>query len=188
MRITLIAAVANNRVIGKDGQIPWHLPADLAHFKRTTMGHTLVMGRRTYEPAGALPGRRTLVLTRDPDWKPEGAGSGGTGGVPGATEEGGRRGGPGGKQVEVVHSLAQAIERARAQGETELFVCGGEGVYREALPKAHRIELTRVDAEPEGDTRFPEVDWSRWRLVAREEHPPDERHAHAFTFETHERP
>ena len=184
MRITLIAAVAKNRVIGKDGQIPWHLPADLTHFKRTTLGHTLVMGRRTYESAGALPGRRTLVLTRDPEWQPERAGPAGSGDARGPAEEGG----PPIESIEVVRSLDQAIDRARDQGETELFVCGGEGVYREALPKAHRLVLTRIDAEPEGDTHFPEVDWSRWRLVFQEEHPPDERHAHAFTFETYERP
>ena len=169
MRITIIAAVARNRVIGKDGAIPWHLPADLAHFKRTTTGHTLVMGRRTFESTGALPGRRTLVLTRDPDWRPKEA-------VRGKDA-----------QVERVSTLDEAIERARAAGETELFVCGGEAVYREALPKAHRMVLTRVEAEPEGDTRFPEPDWKLWKLASRDEHEPGERNPYAYTFEVHER-
>jgi dihydrofolate reductase len=170
MRITIIAAVASNDVIGKNGSIPWHLPADLAHFKRTTTGHTLVMGRRTYESTGALPGRRTLVLTRDPGWRPKGA-------------EKGRE-----AEVEAVRSLDEAIERARAAGETELFVCGGEAVYREALPKAERMVLTRVDAEPEGDTHFPEPDWPRWRLVSREEHQPNEANLHAYALEVYGRP
>lgn len=169
MKVTIIAAVATNRVIGKDGSIPWHLPADLAHFKRTTTGHTLVMGRRTYESTGALPGRRTLVLTRNPSWRPKEA-------VKGKDAE-----------VEPVSTLDEAIERARAAGETELFVCGGEAVYKEALPKADRMVLTRVEAEPEGDTRFPEPDWSRWRLAWREDHTPDARDRYRHSFEVYER-
>lgn len=169
MRITLIAAVAGNRVIGNDGTIPWRLPADLAHFKRTTLGHTLVMGRRTFESTGALPGRRTLVLTRDPDWTADPVGEGRD------------------ALVEAVHSLDQALDRARGEGETELFVCGGEAIYREALPKAHRMVLTRVEAEPEGDTHFPEPDWTRWRLVSRDEHEPDGRNRHSYAFEVYER-
>ncbi|HSL82178.1 MAG TPA: dihydrofolate reductase, partial [Thermoanaerobaculia bacterium] len=84
-------------------------------------------------------------------------------------------------------SLDEAIERARAAGEAELFVCGGEAVYREALPKADRMVLTRVEAEPEGDTRFPEPDWRRWKLASRNEHEPDDRNPHTYTFEVHER-
>lgn len=169
LRITIIAAVARNGVIGHEGQIPWHLPADLAHFKRTTMGHTLVMGRRTFESTGALPGRRTLVLTRDPDWKPEPAGEGRE------------------AQAEIARSLEEAVDRARDLGETELFVCGGENVYRQALPQTERMVLTRVDAEPEGDTRFPEPDWSEWRLISRKEHEPDARHPHGYSFDVHQR-
>lgn len=169
MKLTLIAAVARNGVIGHRGRIPWHLPADLAHFQRSTMGHTLVMGRRTFESTGALPGRRTLVLTRSRDWRPEAESSSGD------------------ARVEVVGSLDGAVDRARAGGETELFVCGGEAVYREALPQADRMVLTRVHAEPEGDTRFPEPDWTRWRLASREEHPPDERNLYAYAFELYER-
>lgn len=171
MRITLIAAVASNRVIGRDGDIPWHLPADLGRFMRTTMGHTLLMGRRTLASTGPLRGRTTLVLTRDPEYRPpptEGAAT----------------------RVEVVGSLDEGVARARELGEEELFVCGGEGLYREALARpglVDRLDLTRVDAEPEGDTFFPEIDWSRWRRVAREEHRRDDRHPYAYSFEVWER-
>lgn len=168
MRITIIAAVARNGVIGHKGKIPWHLPADLAHFKRTTLGHTLVMGRRTFESTGALPGRRTLVLTRDREWKPESA------------EEGREA------QVEVVCSLEEAIDRARDLGETELFICGGENVYRQALPRADRMVLTRVEAEPEGDTQFPEPNWERWHSISSEGHDPDECNLFAYTFDLYE--
>lgn len=171
MKVILIAAVARNRVIGRDGTIPWHLPADLHRFKRTTLGHTLLMGRRTLESTGPLRGRTTLVLTRAPGYRPP-------------TGEGAAT------RVEVVRSLDEGVARARELGEDELYVCGGEGIYRECLERpgfADRLDLTRVDAEPEGDTFFPEVDWSRWRLVSREEHPADERNAHAYTFEVYER-
>lgn len=171
MRVTLIAAVARNRVIGRDGEIPWRLPADLARFMRTTLGHTLLMGRRTFESTGALRGRTTLVLTRDPGYRPP---------LAETTDA----------RVEVVRSLAEGVARARELGEDELFVCGGEGIYREALERpglADRLDLTRVAAEPEGDTRFPEVDWRRWRLVSREEHGPDEWNRYAYSFEVWER-
>lgn len=167
MWITIIAAVARNDVIGHRGRIPWHLPADLAHFKRTTMGHTLVMGRRTFEATGALPGRTTLVLTREPEWQPRAAGEGGE------------------AQVEVVRSLQEAINSATDLGETELFICGGENVYREALSKANRMVLTRVETEPEGDTHFPEPDWTHWRLDSLETHAPSESNPYAFSFETY---
>jgi dihydrofolate reductase len=170
MKITIIAAVARNGVIGHQGRIPWHLPADLAHFKRTTLGHTLVMGRRTFESTGALPGRRTLVLTRDPDWKPE------------APEEGREA------RVEVVRSLKEAIDRARDLGETELFICGGENVYRQALPLADRMVLTRVETEPEGDTHFPAPDWNCWQLLSRDEFEPSERNRYDYSFAVYERP
>jgi dihydrofolate reductase len=128
------------------------------------------MGRRTFEATGALPGRRTLVLTRDPGWSP----------VP--AEEGGE------VPVEIARSLEEAIDRARGLGETELFICGGENVYRHALPQADRMVLTRVEAEPEGDTHFPEPDWTQWRLVSRDDHGADERNPHAHSFETYVRP
>lgn len=165
MKITIIAAVARNGVIGHQGKIPWHLPADLAHFKRTTLGHTLVMGRRTFESTGALPGRRTLVLTRDPNWEPEKGGEGRA------------------AQVEVARSLEEAIDRARDLGEAELYICGGETVYRRSLPLADRMILTRVEAEPEGDTHFPEPNWQKWTLISREVHSQENNNIPGFTLE-----
>ena len=142
-RISLIAAVARNGVIGKDGQVPWHLPDELERFKATTMGHPLVMGRRTFESIGrTLPGRRTIVVTRDPRWHHPG--------------------------VESAHSFAEALSLAGPADE--VFVAGGAEVYAEALPFAHRLVLTEVDAEPEGDTWFPAWDRARWVEESREEH------------------
>jgi dihydrofolate reductase len=142
-RITLIAAVARNGVIGHNGRMPWHLPDELAHFKATTMGHALVMGRRTFESIGrALPGRRTIVVTRDPAWHHPG--------------------------VETAHSFPEAV--ALAGPADEVFVAGGAQVYAEALPFAHRLLLTEVDAEPGGDTWFPAWDRDAWREDVREEH------------------
>lgn len=160
-RLVLVAAVAENSVIGRDGGLPWHLPADLRHFKRLTMGRPVVMGRRTWEEVGRpLPGRRNVVLTRRPGFVAEGA--------------------------EVHDSLEAALE-ALEEAE-EVHVIGGAGLYALALVRADRLELTRVHAEPDGDTRFPDWDRSAWRRVASEHHPADERHPHAFTFETWERP
>jgi dihydrofolate reductase len=142
-RISLIAAVARNGVIGKDGRVPWHLPDELEHFKATTMGHPLVMGRRTFESIGrTLPGRRTIVVTRDPRWHHPG--------------------------VESAHSFAEALSLAGPADE--VFVAGGAEVYAEALPFAHRLVLTEVDAEPEGDTWFPAWDRATWVEESREEH------------------
>ena len=142
MTVTLLAAVARNGVIGVDGGLPWHLPDELALFKRLTLGHVLVMGRRTYESVGRpLPGRTTVVVTRNPDWR--------------ATEGVLRAGGVG-----------EALELASRLDE-EVFVVGGAQVYAEALASADRLALTFVDSEPEGDTTFPDVDWSQWREVAR---------------------
>lgn len=158
--LTLIAALADNGIIGRDGELPWHLPDDLRRFKRVTTGHAVVMGRRTFESVGKpLPGRRNVVLTRDASWSAEG--------------------------VEVAASLDEAMSLLQDAGE--VFILGGESVYRAALPRAGRLVLTRVHAEIEGDTRFPDWDCEAWRLVEREEHPADERHAHAMTFEVWER-
>ena len=144
MTVTILAAVARNGVIGVGGDLPWHLPDELRLFKRTTLGHVLVMGRRTYESIGRpLPGRATVVLTRRADWS------------------------PGSREVVVAHDLEEALERGRALGD-EVFVVGGGEVYAAALEHADRLALTLVELEPEGDTRFPEVDWSGWREISRE--------------------
>lgn len=154
MSLALVAAVAANGVIGRDGGIPWHLPGDLPRAKRLTMGHVLVMGRRTYESIGRpLPGRTTVVVTRQADWAPAGVHV--AGGVPAALK------------------LARSID-------DQVFVLGGSELYRATLPIADRLHLTHLDAAPEGDTYFPEVDWSQWVEVARE--PRD-----GFAFVDYER-
>ena len=137
--ITLIAAVASNGAIGFNGRMPWHLPAELRHFKETTMGKAIVMGRRTWESIGrALPGRQSIVVSRNSTYFAQGC--------------------------EVTGSLAAAL--AIAEG-TEVMVIGGGELYRQALPLARRMILTVVDCAPEADTWFPQWDRSMWRLVSR---------------------
>lgn len=144
MSIAIVAAVARNGVIGARGGMPWHLPDELRLFKETTLGHVLVMGRRTYESIGRpLPGRTTIVVTRRDDWS------------------------AGDDEVVVAHDVEEALERARSLDE-QVFVVGGGEVYTAALPYADTLVITFVDQEPEGDTTFPEVDWSEWRETARE--------------------
>ena len=160
MMISLIAAVADNGVIGRDGGLPWRLAADLKRFKQLTMGKCLVMGRKTYESVGRpLPGRTSIVVTRDPGWRA----------VPG---------------VLVAHSLEEAL--GLAAGE-EVFLAGGESLYEEGLTRADRLYLTHVHAEVEGDTRFPEVDFDRWKVVREEHHEADGKNAFAQTFRVYER-
>lgn len=162
MRISLIVAVARNGVIGNDGEIPWRLPEDQKFFRRTTMGHVLIYGRKTFDSIGkALPGRPNFVLTRRAPAPVEG--------------------------VEFFADLDAAIEAARATGEDECFVAGGEAIYREGLEIADRVYRTVVDAEPEGDTRFPELEEGDWTCIERTPHEVDERHAHAFVIETWDR-
>jgi dihydrofolate reductase len=148
--IALIVAAADNDVIGRDNALPWDLPADLAHFKRTTMGKPILMGRLTYESIGRpLPGRTNIVISRDPDYSAEG--------------------------VRCVQSLEEAIELAqdiaRTDGGSELMVIGGAQIYALALPMASRIYLTRVHAEPAGDAFLHGIDWKDWEEVARQENP-----------------
>ena len=162
MRVSIVVAAARNDVIGDQGRIPWRLPADQRFFRELTTGHALVMGRKTFESIGRpLPGRENLVLSRRP-----------VASAPG---------------LEGFRDLESALEWARSKGFAECFVAGGEAVYREALALADCLYVTRVDAEPEGDVRFPEIDESIWRCIGRQPHAADERHAHAFTIETWER-
>ena len=160
MKVSLIAAMAKNRTIGLDNALPWHLPADQRYFKAKTMGHSLVMGRRTFESIGErpLPGRKTIVVSRRRDYAPPG--------------------------VEVAHSLDEAL--ARAEGE-EVFVAGGEEIFREALPRAHRLYLTRIERDFPGDTFFPEFDESAWRLLDRERHEATAEIPFAYSFEIWEK-
>ena len=140
--ITLVAAVARNGTIGADGGLPWRLPADLKRFKALTMGHPMIMGRKTFESIGrALPGRRTIVVTRDHGWTAP--------------------------DVTVTHSVDQALELSAADGP--VMVVGGGEIYRQTMHRADRLEITRVDADVVGDTVFPEIDPSIWRETARED-------------------
>jgi dihydrofolate reductase len=160
VKLVILAAVADNRVIGRDGELPWHLPDDLRRFKSLTMGRPMLMGRRTFDSIGrALPGRRSLVLTHRPADLPAG--------------------------VEAVDALPAAL-RACA-GEPELCVIGGAGLFSEALPLASRLELTLVHATVDGDVLFPEYDERQWRESARSEHPADARHRWPMSFVTLER-
>ncbi len=162
MILSCIAAMAENRVIGRAGRLPWHLPADMKRFKSLTQGHTVIAGRRTYESIGRpLPGRRVIVVSRN-----------GSFAAPGAL---------------VVASLEEAVERAVAAGETEAFAIGGEAIYEMALPRAQRLYLTLVRVVVEGDVYFPLADFRGWRLVEEREEPADEKNAHAMSFRVYER-
>jgi len=149
MSLSLIAAVASNGVIGKGGDLPWRLSDDLKRFKKLTMGHPIVMGRKTFDSIGrALPGRKNIVITRDTSWSFEG--------------------------VEVAHSLDEALSLA---GEGEVFVIGGGEIYRQALPMASRMYLTLLAREVEGDAVFPEYDAAEWKEVEREQMSEPEAYA-----------
>jgi dihydrofolate reductase len=159
-RVSLIVAMARNRVIGADNKIPWHLPNELKLFKSLTMGHHIVMGRKTYESIGRLlPGRTTVIVTRQKDYA-----------MPGAI---------------VAHSIAEAV--AACEGDDEIFVIGGADLFRETLPIADRLYLTTVDAEPEGDTFMPEFDESAWKETSAQAFEKDEKHAYAYRLAVLER-
>lgn len=160
MHLTIVVAASANNVIGRQGSLPWRLPEDLQRFKRLTMGKPLLMGRRTHQSIGRpLPGRRNIVISRQPGLEIAGCD------VAGTPDE----------------ALALVDDAA------EVMVIGGGDLYRQLLPRTGRIEMTRVHATIEGDTFFPELRPEDWRLVSAEEHPPNESRPIAFTFETLER-
>lgn len=161
MILSLIVAMDEDRVIGRDGAMPWHLPADLKHFKETTLGKPVIMGRKTFESIGrALPGRRNIVLSRNPEYGAEGC--------------------------ETVASLEDAL--ALCAGADEVMVIGGEKVFAETLPLADRIYLTRVHGHFHGDTRFPAFDHDEWEVAHIHNRPADERNPYPLTFiELHRR-
>jgi dihydrofolate reductase len=162
MRVSVIAAVADNGVIGHKGDMPWRLPADLRQFRRLTMGHHLIVGRKTWQSIGGpLRGRTILVLSRRERPAMEGA--------------------------TLCASLEDALALAESAADDEVFVAGGAEIYRLALPHADRLYLTRVHAHPAGDTRFPELDLDAWRLTESWQRQPDERNLHRLSFETWER-
>lgn len=157
-RVSLIAAMAENRAIGIDNRLPWRLPADLKRFKALTMGHTLIVGRKTFESIGRpLPGRTMIVVTRRPDYAPPG--------------------------VQVAHSVEEAL--AEAQGD-EVFIGGGEEIFRQSLDRAGRAYLTCIQKEFPGDAFFPELDGS-WRLVEKEDHAPTVETPFAYSFRVYDR-
>lgn len=157
--LSLIVAMSQNQVIGRNGGLPWRLKSDLRRFKQITMGHTLIMGRKTFESIGrVLPGRRTIVISRQHEF---GAG------------------------VDIARSFEEAVEMARQ--DREPFVVGGGEIYKLALPRTDRIYLTRVDAVIEGETRFPAVDWSQFVLAQKEAIPASASDEFSHTFEVWER-
>jgi dihydrofolate reductase len=160
MMISMIAAVADHRVIGKDNDLIWHLPADLQFFKSTTKGHHIIMGRKTFESLNKpLPYRTNIIVTRQANYQVEGA--------------------------IVVGSLDQAIQSV--QNDEEPFIVGGAEIYRQGMEIADRIYITRVHGEFDGDTHFPEIPESEWTVVKKEFRPKDERNAYDMTFYTYER-
>lgn len=158
-RVTLIVARARNGVIGKDNAMPWKIPGEQSYFKRVTMGHPIVMGRKTWESIGRpLPGRRSIVVTRDPDYFAPGA--------------------------ETVHSLEAAL--ALTADAPEIFVIGGAQLYAAAMPRADRLLITEIDRDFDGDTFMPSPDAARWRETQRESHPPAGDRDFGFAFVTYE--
>ncbi len=154
-RVSLIVAMAKNRVIGINNTLPWHLPADLKHFKALTMGHHIVMGRKTYESIGKpLPGRTSVVVTRNVNYSPPG--------------------------VIVVSSLEAAI--SACSNDEEIFVIGGAELYRQAIKFADRIYLTEIDADISGDAHFTELDRNLWQQTERMSHTPDENNKYSYHF------
>ena len=163
MQISLIVAMAKNRVIGSKNKMPWHLPADFAYFKKMTTGHPVIMGRKTFESIGRpLPGRRNIVISRNTAMRADG--------------------------VDVMASLEQAFDDCqRLRKCAEAYVIGGATIYMEAMPRADRILITEVDASPEGDIFFPVLDAKQWKEVSRVHHAADEKNIHAMDFVVLER-
>ncbi len=166
MEISLIWAMAENRVIGRDNTLPWRLPTDMRHFMSVTMGKPVLMGRKTFESMkSALPGRTNIVITRDRAWRREG--------------------------VKVVHNLETGLELAEQQclidGQDEAMVIGGADIYALALPIATRLYVTHVHAKPAGDVFFPEFDWCQWQLLEEEHFQSDAKHSADFTIAVYRR-
>jgi dihydrofolate reductase len=154
--IAIVVAVAKNGIIGGDNQLPWHLPADLKHFKDLTMGHPIIMGRKTYESIGRpLPGRHNIIITRSTDFN-----------VPGCT---------------IVHSMEQAIEVAKRDNPNRICIIGGGQIFQQALPITTKIYLTEIETEPEGNVYFL-YNKSDWREISKENHTANDRNQHDYNF------
>src|SRR5690606_5517942 len=159
-KITLIVAAAENNAIGKDNKMPWHLPNDFKYFKKNTLEHSVVMGRKTFESIGKpLPERRNIILTRDMNYTHE--------------------------EVDVANSVQEVQNYCR--DEREIFIIGGAEIYKQTLPLADKVLLTRVHTTINGDAYFPELLEHEWNLVSAEKHEKDEKHAFDYTFELYER-
>jgi dihydrofolate reductase len=162
MLISAIVAVAKNKVIGHNNQIPWYLPADLGFFKRTTTGHCIIMGRKCFRSIGKpLPNRTNIVITRDPFFIADG--------------------------IVVVHSIEEALQYAQDQGETEAMIIGGGEIYRQSAHYWDRIYYTEVDIEPEGDIFFEIPNPEQWKLVWSEAHQADAKNEYDYTFKRYEK-
>ncbi len=162
MIISAILAMSKNRVIGKDNQIPWHLSADLKYFKRTTLNHHIIMGRKTFLSIGnPLPKRTNIVLTRDPFFIAS--------------------------NVLVASSIEEALSLAEDNGEEEVFIIGGGEIYRQSMPYLDKIYLTLIDLEVEGDVFFPELEDQQWQLISEEPHEADEKNEYNYSFQVFER-
>jgi dihydrofolate reductase len=157
MKISIIVAVSKNGTIGQKGKIPWHLPEDLKRFKKITIGHHLIMGRKTYESIGhPLPDRTNIVITRDPKLKI--------------------------KKCIIAHSLKKALWIAQDAGEKEVMVIGGEPIYKLALPLADKIYLTKIKHNFRGDTFFPKINTKKWQEISRQSYPKNERNSFSYDF------
>lgn len=154
---SIIVAKADNNAIGKDNQLIWHMPADLKHFKNTTMGHHIIMGRKTFESQKKpLPGRTSIVITRDKDYKAKGC--------------------------LIVHSLEEAFNIGKENNQEEVFILGGAEIYKLALPYTDKIYLTEIKAEFEADTFFPSLNMEEWEEIKRSEFPADEKNPYPYIF------
>jgi len=162
MKISIIVAVADNWVIGKKNALPWYLPADLKHFKNTTMGHAILMEQTTHESIGkALPGRTNIVLSNNSNYRSKGC--------------------------LVVHSIDEALKVAKEKEKVELFIIGGASIYKQFLPKADRIYMTRIHNDFKGDVYFPKLDFKKWGKIAEEKHEPNERNPYPYDFLVYKR-
>lgn len=157
MKVSIIAAVAENGVIGRKGKIPWHIPEDLKRFKKITTGHHIIMGRKTYESIGRpLPNRTNIVITRNKDYKAKG--------------------------IKTVSSLNEALKIAKKEGEKEAMIVGGAQIYKEALPFADKIYLTKIHHKFSGDAYFPKISLLKWKKVYSKKYPKSSKNKYSYTF------
>lgn len=158
--ITLIAAIGKNNELGKGNTLLFHMPADMKHFRDRTKGSTVIMGRKTFESLkGPLPNRRNIVITRDTNYKKEG--------------------------IEVMHSLEEAIEKTKDDGE--VFVMGGAEIYKQAMSFADKLDITHIEAEKEADAFFPEIIPVLWNEISHQEHSKDDENPYNYTFSVYEK-